>query len=88
MRVTVEPTVIVDLPIPKLPVAVPPLAVAVVGRSFHQCTNCDAQFEIAAGYEHPSMMVLGASGQPNQRVVTIAGIEVHRCPFPSFEGTR
>jgi hypothetical protein len=46
----------------------------------YRCTICDAIVEVD-GSEAPAVVLVAASGKPTQRVVTVGGIEVHRCPF-------
>ena len=43
-----------------------------------RCVLCDVLLEIPDGSE-PKIHVEGTSGQPNVRVLSIDGIEFHRC---------
>ena len=46
----------------------------------YRCTICDAIVEVD-GPEAPAVVLVAAGGKPTQRVVTVGGVEVHRCPF-------
>lgn len=46
----------------------------------YRCTICDAIVEVD-GSETPAVVLVAAGGKSTQRVVTVAGVEVHRCPF-------
>ena len=46
----------------------------------YRCTICDEIVEVD-GSETPAVVLVAASGKPTQRVVTVGGVEVHRCPF-------
>ena len=48
----------------------------------YRCTDCDARVEVADGGEQPVEGLLRRSGRPSHRVVTVAGVEVHRCLSP------
>ena len=73
MRVIVEPTSAVRI-VPTTPVD--------TSLSAYHCTICGALVETSPRGDTPLAMLIGTSGKPNVRVLTVAGLEVHRCPFP------
>ena len=48
----------------------------------YRCTDCDITVEVDGDGQRPVEGLLRRSGRPSQRVVTVAGVEVHRCPSP------
>ena len=48
----------------------------------YRCTDCDTSVEFTDVGQPPVEGLLRRSGRPSQRVVTVAGVEVHRCPSP------
>jgi len=51
-------------------------------EAIYHCTVCGDPVELGAGSDRPLSTLIAASGQPNLRVISLAGREVHRCPFP------
>ena len=47
-------------------------------RGLWTCRQCGAVLDIPAG-RRPEVMIAAASGQPNVRILTIDGKEIHRC---------
>jgi hypothetical protein len=58
-----------------------------IGHHTYRCTTCDAVIELETDAS-PVVVLAAQSGKPNQRVVTAAGVEVHRCPFPTLGTAR
>jgi hypothetical protein len=54
-----------------------------IGKRTYRCTTCDAVVELNTDAS-PVVMLAAQTGKPNERVVTAAGVEVHRCPFPTL----
>ena len=54
----------------------------------YRCPICNAVLPINAGPEHPIAVLTSRGGEPTYRVVTLAGSELHRCPFPAVHGNR
>ena len=42
------------------------------------CKQCGTILDVPAGRK-PDVTIAAASGQPNVRILTIDGVEVHRC---------
>jgi len=42
------------------------------------CKQCGTVLDVPAG-RRPDVMIAAASGQPNVRILTIDGAEIHRC---------
>jgi hypothetical protein len=42
------------------------------------CKQCGAHLEVPEG-QRPDVMIAAASGQPNMRILSIDGREIHRC---------
>lgn len=78
MPVILEPTAEINLGVPS-PLIDP---IASPSESRYHCAVCGAVVDIGLGLDRPLSMLLGASGKPNMRVITLSGIEVHSCPFP------
>jgi hypothetical protein len=55
---------------------------APLDEALYHCSMCGVPVEVGAGSVRPLTMLVGASGEPNVRVISLAGAEVHRCPFP------
>jgi hypothetical protein len=58
-----------------------------IGPDTYVCTLCNATVFVS-GLEPPVAVIVGQSGRPNIRVVSVEGVEVHRCavaaePTPS-----
>ena len=49
-----------------------------VGPDTYVCTLCDTRVAVS-GLERPVVMLAAESGHPNLRIVSVAGVEVHRC---------
>jgi hypothetical protein len=49
-----------------------------LGPDTYLCTLCNSTIAVS-GKERPVVMMAAESGQPNLRVVSVAGVEVHRC---------
>lgn len=47
-------------------------------RGHWECKQCGAVVDVPAGRQ-PDVMIAAASGQPNVRILTIDGTEIHRC---------
>jgi hypothetical protein len=54
--------------------------VQLIREGVYRCTICDAVVEVD-GPETPAVMLVAAGGKATQRVVTVGGVEVHRCTF-------
>ncbi len=61
-----------------------------IKRGVYRCTMCDVVVEAPprSGKSTPVTTLVANSGKPTERVVTIAGVEVHRCQFPQPERRR
>jgi hypothetical protein len=46
------------------------------------CRQCDIEIVVPPGSDEPRTMIAANSGQPSERVVTVDGVEVHRCTLP------
>ena len=44
----------------------------------YECALCGEVLEIPLGAE-PTIVIHAASGKPNTRVISVDGVEVHRC---------
>ena len=49
-----------------------------IDRTTYRCTACNALVRVEAD-DRPLVMITAQSGQPNIRVISVAGKEVHRC---------
>ena len=49
-----------------------------IGDKTYLCTVCHATVKVDSE-ERPVAAIIGQSGEPNVRVVTVEGVEVHRC---------
>jgi len=52
----------------------------------YECSLCGAIVEVS-GDARPVVMMAAQSGEPNVRVVTVEGVEVHRCVIADASGT-
>jgi hypothetical protein len=52
-----------------------------IDRDTYLCTVCSSVVEVPGG-ERPLTVIAAQSGEPNVRIVTVAGVEVHRCVLP------
>jgi hypothetical protein len=43
------------------------------------CRQCGSELEIPLRATEPLATIHAASGKPNMRVITCAGLEIHRC---------
>jgi hypothetical protein len=50
----------------------------------YQCPICSALLVTRDGPERPIAVLTSRGGELTQRVVTTAGFEIHRCPFPGL----
>jgi len=57
-----------------------------LGPDTYVCTLCNATIAVS-GEERPVVMMVAESGQPNIRVVSVAGVEVHRCVIAERPGS-
>ena len=48
------------------------------------CTLCGAELDISAD-EHPLALIRASSGEPNMRVISLGGNEIHACPLDRSE---
>ena len=48
----------------------------------YRCTDCDTSVEFTDDGQRPVESLLRQRGRPSQRIVTVAGVEVHRCSSP------
>ncbi len=53
-----------------------------IAERTYRCSTCDLEVPVA-GTERPVEMLAGSSGRPNEWIVTVGRIEVHRCTFTS-----
>ena len=53
-----------------------------IGDGIYRCTVCGSEVQVGTDGT-PVAVLVGQSGKPNERVVTVAGKEVHRCTFPA-----
>jgi len=51
-----------------------------------RCAICHALLPTNARPKRPIVVVTSRGGEPTDRVVTLAGSEIHRCPFPEVHG--
>jgi hypothetical protein len=49
-----------------------------IGPDTYVCTLCNTPVAVS-GEARPVDVIIGQSGQPNIRVVSVAEVEVHRC---------
>jgi hypothetical protein len=56
-----------------------------IGEGIYRCTVCGGEVQVDAD-ETPVAVLVGQSGKPNERVVTVGNVEVHRCSFPADRG--
>jgi hypothetical protein len=49
------------------------------------CARCGAVLDIAAS-TRPQVSMHGASGQPNVRIISVKGKEIHRCSYDDAPG--
>jgi hypothetical protein len=56
--------------------------VQLVRPGVYRCTVCDALVETPERDDPPVVVLVAEGGQPTERVVTVDGVEVHRCLFP------
>jgi hypothetical protein len=59
----------------------PELTVRIEGQ-LKKCVLCDATLDVPDGAE-PKSHIEGRSGEPNVRVLTVEGREIHRCEVHS-----
>jgi hypothetical protein len=52
-----------------------------IGPDTYVCTLCNTTIAVS-GEERPVDMIVGQSGEPNVRVVSVENVEVHRCIVP------
>ena len=52
-----------------------------VSPDTYVCTLCNTTV-VVSGEERPVVVIVAQSGQPNVHVVSVAGVEVHRCVVP------
>jgi hypothetical protein len=57
-------------------------AVLEIRRGVYRCRQCAAEIVVGDDATEPMEMLVAASGEANERVVMVAGREVHRCPIP------
>jgi hypothetical protein len=57
-----------------------------IGPDTYICTLCETTVPVS-GEERPVVMLAAESGQPNIRIVSVAGIEVHRCVVADAPGS-
>jgi hypothetical protein len=50
------------------------------------CTLCNTTVAVN-GEDQPVIVLAAQSGQPNMRLVSVDGVEVHRCTIPATPGT-
>lgn len=53
-----------------------------IGDGEYRCTACGSALQVGAD-ANPVAMLVAQSGKPNDRVVTVGEVEVHRCRFPA-----
>jgi hypothetical protein len=51
------------------------------GERDYFCPMCSTAISVPAERE-PAVMIHAPKGEPAVRIVTVKGIEVHRCPMP------
>ena len=49
----------------------------------YRCPICDVLLVTMDGRERPIAVLTSHGGEVTQRVVMIAGCEIHRCPYPA-----
>jgi hypothetical protein len=53
-----------------------------IGDGAYRCTVCGSEVQVGTN-ETPVVVLVGQSGKPNERVVTVEKVEIHRCTFPA-----
>jgi len=53
-----------------------------IDENTYVCTLCHANVKVESD-ERPVVTMVAQSGEPNLRVVTVEGVEVHRCVIPN-----
>jgi hypothetical protein len=57
-----------------------------IGENTYVCTVCQATVTVES--DEPAVVVIvGQSGQPNIRVASVEGVEIHRCVLPDAPRT-